>query len=451
MALSTSAGIKLYDKATAGTKKKYDLTNDMEKAEEFMTCLKSDCRRFCFGSVTTSAEIQVVGHAAGVDIVDLLSDYAKVPRSRLIETAGVKWGCEFDDESNEHDFTCTDSNVAEDNEWRARSAMLGAYLENSLDEEGKTSLANYSHLFTYVNTDGNNINDGLTMVHVILNKIMPTTRALISNKRAELMYMNPSKFGGDISKMTTRMQTLKAAIENDSGTHYADFAIHMFSACEQSNSKEFVDFAKDLRSKWETGDDEITDDTIVRQLLKKWNNVSIAKPGAAKQTGASAKDDNTSKMLVLLTALVNQQADGGSNSSNFNRRGQRDGQRDHQSSIAEWRKTKSHGESIFKDGKMYYWCEQHQEGKGLYVTHHPKDHGKKITAWEHTDRSRNVQSSKPAPANQSETGGSLSDKKLQLSDKMKAALTSQGISGTDAESLIKGLQDSNSDGAVDFW
>ena len=136
-------------------------------------------------------------------------------------------------------------------------------------------------------------------------------------------------------------------------------------------------------------------------------------------------------MLVLLTILVNQQADGGSNSSNSNHRGKRD----HQTLIDEWRKTKSHGESIYKDGKMYYWCEQHQEGKGLYVTHHPKDHGKKITAWEHTDRSYNVQSSQPTPANQSDTSGSSSDKKLQLSDKMKASLTSQGFSGTDADTL----------------
>ena len=91
------------------------------------------------------------------------------------------------------------------------------------------------------------------MVHIILNMIMPSTKALINNKWAELMYMDPSKYGGNISKMTTRMQTpLKATIENDSGAHYADFAIHIFSACEKSTAKEFVDYAKDLHSKWET-------------------------------------------------------------------------------------------------------------------------------------------------------------------------------------------------------
>ena len=144
-------------------------------------------------SVTTSAEIQVEGHAAGFDIIDILADYAKVPRSRLIKTSGVNWGCQFfNGNSNQQDFTCTDTNDAQENEWRARSAMLGAYLDNSLDKEGKKALENYSHLFSYANTDGNNISDGLTMVHIILNMIMPSTKALINNQRAELMYMDTS-------------------------------------------------------------------------------------------------------------------------------------------------------------------------------------------------------------------------------------------------------------------
>ena len=46
--------------------------------------------------------------------------------------------------------------------------------------------------------------------------------------------------------------TLKAAIKNDSGTHYADFAIHLFSACEKSMVKGFADYAKDPTGKLTT-------------------------------------------------------------------------------------------------------------------------------------------------------------------------------------------------------
>ena len=102
-----------------------------------------------------------------------------------------------------------------------------------------------------------------------------------------------------------------------------------------------------------------------------------------------------------------------------------------------------HDESIYKDGKMYYWCPQHQEGKGLYVTHHPKDHDKPIAEWKHTDRSRNVKQGAP-PKQQTESSGTPSNNKLQLSEQMKAALTSSGIN-------LKELQDGSAEGGLDFW
>ncbi len=52
---SEAAGMKLYDKATRGTTTKQDLTNNMEKAKTFLTCLKSDIHKFYFGPVTTRA------------------------------------------------------------------------------------------------------------------------------------------------------------------------------------------------------------------------------------------------------------------------------------------------------------------------------------------------------------------------------------------------------------
>ena len=38
--------------------------------------------------------------------------------------------------------------------------------------------------------------------------------------------------------------------------------------------------------------------------------------------------------------------------------------------VAEWRKTKSFGDSVTKDEKQWHWCSvRHNEGKGMYVTH----------------------------------------------------------------------------------
>ena len=101
--LTEAASQKRYEKATKGTKTKHDLTSNMEKAEEFLTSIKSNCCKFCLGPVTTRAEIQITSQNAGTDVIDILTDYSKVSKSRIIETAGVLWGCTFNVDDS-HDF-----------------------------------------------------------------------------------------------------------------------------------------------------------------------------------------------------------------------------------------------------------------------------------------------------------------------------------------------------------
>ena len=433
--LTTAHGIKQYDKATKGTVTKIDLTNDPEAAEAFMTKLKVDSRKFCFGPVTTHAEIQIAGVEEGTDLTNLLTDYSKITRDRVIETGGVLFGCAFDDVDRTHDHTCVASEDDDVNALRLRNSMLGVYLENSLTSDGQTTLDNYSDEYLYTNTDGNSVSDGMTVLHIILTLIMPTTKASNKNKRAQIRKMHPKDFDGDVSKMISRMQTLKAAIENDSGTEYDDFILYLFKACKQSKFSEFNDYVKDQQSEWEIQDEDGSANDIIVKLMKKWNNNSINEESQEQSSKSKTNaDSSNAKSLVLLTALTNAQVGAGGKPEQRSR--------SVQNLIAEWRKTKSHNDSIFKDGKMYYWCPQHQEGKGLYVTHNLKDHGKPIAEWSNTDRSRNVKQG--APPKQAESSDTPATNKLQLSEQMKAALTTSGID-------LKELQEGSAKGGLDFW
>ena len=105
---------------------------------------------------------------------------------------------------------------------------------------------------------------------------------------------------------------------------------------------------------------------------------------------------------------------------------------------------------MVKDGKQYYWCTQHQEGRGLYVTHHPLDHGKHPSQWQHTQR-RNGGNSRPGTA----PGGSnlrnnvnANNTNVQLSQRMQSALTSSGFTAEQAEECARCLGDENM--PVDF-
>ena len=174
-------------------------------------------------------------------------------------------------------------------------------------------------------------------------------------------------------------------------------------------------------------------------LNAKWNNVCVS----------TQKDAPDPKYLALFTALTTsvqalsqkvqtiQRSNGGSGSEK-SKYGSGTGNFTHHD-IAEWRKKKNLGDEVTKDGKHYYWCDQHLDGNGLYVTHHPLDHRKHPRDWEHTKRN-----------GKSSSGGSGNDSssKLQLNEMMKAALTSNGLSAEKAESLLTALQQEN---GLEFW
>ena len=111
--------------------------------------------------------------------------------------------------------------------------------------------------------------------------------------------------------------------------------------------------------------------------------------------------------------------------------------------IAPWRFSKTFGDSVAKVGKQYYWCNQHQEDRGLYVTHHPLDHGKHPTQWQYTQR-RNGTNSRPGTAAGGNNNRSNSNNSnLQLSQRMQSTLTSSGFTAEQAEELARTLGDEN--------
>lgn len=131
---------------------------------------------------------------------------------------------------------------------------------------------------------------------------------------------------------------------------------------------------------------------IINRLITEWNNLCVAKLTTAP--GKGPKTEEKAEYLALFTTLTTSvkglleqvqllQRSNGSNGSTEN---QSNGNKSGNSNkdISEWRKTKSLGDEVVKNGKQYYWCQKHQNGSGLYIMHHPLDHGKCPKDWEHT-------------------------------------------------------------------
>ena len=214
------------------------------------------------------------------------------------------------------------------------------------------------------------------------------------------------------------------------------------NTCKRSTNQQFYKFAVDLKSDWETDKASApkTESDIVNQLNAKWNNRCATKCDKVINETKSNKIENDPKYLAMFTVLtssikglseqVQQIQKSNMNKNNLNK--------NNNPNIAEWRKEKNHGEEVFKDGKQFYWCPNHQEGKGLYVTHHPLDHGKHPRDFQHTRKHKQAV----------EESGTNNKKKLQLTESMKAAMTSNGISDEAADAMLSSLSEN---GSMDFW
>ena len=440
--LNLAADSKLFGKATTGSTKKFNLTNDPDEAEEFKLHIDQAFKDFAWGHAVT--EVPTEWDENDIEVTqtaNVLRDFRKVTELQVHKGSGVRFGCTFNDDN--HNFTMTDTNVDDDNAMRVRLVMVGLWLKNSLSVDGLKAINNDRKKFEYVNTDGSTAIDGSMLLLLILKKIMPSTKVGVTNKKTELINMNPTSCNGDIGKMITKMQTLKSSIENESGKEYEDFILHLFNACEKSSHDTFQKFASTLRSDWESDNlrEGTTETDIIDKLTAKWNNECQKSNKSNGKT--KVKDPEDAKMLALFTALtssvqslsqqVQHMQKGNGSNSNGNRTSR------YEDNIATWRKSKDFGDSVEKDGKKYYWCPKHLDGNGLYVTHHPKDHGVHRSKWQHTTRVSK-------DGNQSSASNGT---KLQLSEKMQSALTSNGFSAEQAKELLKNISSDSS--AQDFW
>jgi hypothetical protein len=438
--LETEGGKKLWKQATTGITPKISLTK--KDADRIRFLLAEAATKFNWAAAVTKLPIEWDDEGNNTITVsrNVLDEHSKISVEEATTAGGFRFGSSFDAETPEgkHDFTVSDNVQPEMEQIRVKSCMIAEFLMNSFTDEAKRSILVHRKRFEYTTADGSIVNDGVAMLLICLKTTNPNTKVGISNLKSYLSKASPDQHNGDIAIMINAMEQRKQEIEEKGGRH-DDFLLNVFDACEKSKNKGFTKFAATLRDKWESDESEGEDfdlQTILQQLTTKWNNISQR---------SSSSDDSTdppdAKFIALTTEISTlkteiqnmQRSNGSSGATNSGGR----------NPIAPWRYEKTLGASVTKDGKTWYWCTQHAGGKGMYVTHHPDDHGKPF-------HERRGQRDRETPRTSNTSGGgatSSSNGRLQLNDRMQAALTSRGFTADQTESIIKEV---SADG-VDFW
>ena len=428
----TAEGKKMISKMTAGLEDEDKFDMKQENIIEFKDNLEEAVNTYCYGSVVCAIPINYDNAGAVVTTGNLLTEPHLVPLESVMVLAQQVWGNADGDFRIDSDGTAETDPIVLDQ--RMRSSLFGMWLKNSLTKDEKKKLmlhkSNFRHYYTGINTNAYE-DDGSTIVRIIWDKCDPTTKSGVNALKSELLNFTLDDFKQDVPDMLDDMQIKYNRIIQTGGQD-DDFMLKVFNAMETSEDEDFLDFVKKKRDLWE--EDELQDDVdaLIRACTKKHNN--LAKSKTKKKNAKPRQEDQESKFMALLTQMLpilsNAHATNGN--GNFNGNGNNRGYNnntDNPFSRVEPYRMEFVGNTIERHGRTLHWCPKHNDGKGMHVTHKPEDHDE----WQRKKNAfrKGAASGKGSQPDIAGGGGGTqgqSAQKLELSNSMKAALTTGDLS-----------------------
>jgi len=328
---------------------------------------------------------------------------------------------------------------------RVRSDMISKFIHGHFDAASIKTIELKSPDFTWKRSmaDGGEFClDGATMLKIIMDEIDPSTIVGTDNFRKQIQNCRLPKFSYNVKEGLEHIERCNNEIITR-GETYDSLRLHVFDCLKSAKNLEFKTWIRRVESDISSGTGKYKScnaKIIISAAKKQYLNMTTV--------GDWDKlDPRDAQMIALLTTIKEtserqgQTRYGGGGGGGGGSGGGGGGGRN---SYEDWQLTKS-TDMIQMNGKTWWWCPQHNDGKGLYVRHPPGDHAK----WLNSKRNRNDPSarytppdSKPSGSANVTDGGKLnkpddnsSDSgKLALGNELKQVLCSYGLSDTDAES-----------------
>lgn len=403
----------MFKTATQGLEEKYDLS--LKNAKSFLDDVEEASSKFYWGPVfckmyTEPNDISVTKH--------MITDMPTINLEQVMTNARVTW--------TKGDLQTTSVDDSEANpdflQRRIRASMIGEWLLASITKAAKKKLMQKKKFYQYQNTDGDIENDGPTMFKILYDLANPTTRAGYIEIKKNLGKYNLKDFDFNVNDMLAAMQDDYEEIILLGGKH-DDYLLDIFSALSTVDCSEFNMVISGILSDFHRGTD-ITPDFLSSEATTKYNNMVTAaswKKKAVLKDGEMTSDSK--KHIMTLTTKIDElekklsqssfnQSGGGSNSGEVK-------------GIANWRKTKTHGDEVFKDGKQWYWCTRHKRDgdyDGLYVTHKEESHDEAVARWNFRKKNGSVNETSGA-----KTPGGDAVPKLKVQENLKKILFTCGV------------------------
>lgn len=421
----SSNGIKLYQAATAERDDDSKLTLKITTSKEFIDAMKDDSTKFCWGILISQVKVP----PGGSTTFSILKDFQALTIMKVRRFMGRTYYSKtsnltdtyFDNDMYDIDPASNDSEK-KIFFTRVRANMIAHRILGSLTKHALKQVRAKKKYYTWTSSTGETYLDGVTLLQICITIIRPTTRVGVSTLKDSIRSCKLSSFGHNVADMLDQISSLVEQIEDQGGTH-DDVVYDTFAALLTTKNDTYHSFVSSLKDDWDTGDVDYDLDTLSAKALAKYNNMSKDK----SWNTSSAKD---SKIVALTTQVeklqkqVNNKENNDPSSSSSGGKFLR---------VAEWRNKKSFGDSTNRDGKQWYWCpHQHNDGKGMYVTHRPDKH----VEWK-DNKSRGKRNNGDGGSKSKADG---KKKSMTLSENMKSAMVTKfKCSATDAENIWKSV------------
>ena len=461
----TSAGAKLFDRATSGPDEDKRLTLDLDDAIEIKSRLLKAQQDFAWSTLTT-VPTNYASDGTPSNFVDLVLNPEAVALSDVQFSAAVTWSKSNIDFSNRTCSTMEVSKIAPSTvdadrpqfQRRVRSEMIAAWVRNNFQESALDSLELQSSKYRWsvrLDEGGGVRLDGPTMIKLILDTISPSSVVGTDNLRKSIQGTRLPKFGYDVVKAMESIERDFKEIRRRNET-YDSLRLHCFDCLKSAKNTRFL--------RWV---DRVEED--IRANTGEYKGFDAARLiSAAKTQYRNMNEDKTwdkvdpanAQMLALLTALKKTTAasasgDGGG-SGGSNNGGGGGASRPSGYQVDDWRKKKTTA-TVVHNNKTWWWC-PHHEGDGLYVRHPPEDHDKARAASAAKKKGGTYDYRSPDPLNskssahtvdggdkkkKDDTDGDSAVGNLVINDNLKTVLTTYGLSNSDIDGVYVacGLKD----------
>jgi hypothetical protein len=333
---------------------------------------------------------------------------------------------------------------------RMHSKILGHQVMELLAPSARQAIEQHAHLFTWITQNGREEEvDGLTIVALILSRIRPNFKVDMYSEITKVKQLTITQYDNDVQLFFDAIKFLKLHIDQKDPTAYTEdaFIRDIFLQLKQESlPAEFrIEFGRQ-ETRWMMNKAKITSASLMDDASAYFVNLKNTgnwKTEISRNTQIIALTTQITALETKVTKLSSAKAPTGHPATLGGATGTPGGAGTGGNYTFElWRlekvDSKAEHSMIERDGKTWYWCDNHTYNnkgvvtQGMYVFHKPgaehdawrakKDRFKKGGPKEYTVTTPKV----PTPA----TGSSdPSAAKLSLSKSLQAALvTTAGLS-----------------------